>query len=551
MRNTLRLAQNLAGPASLCAFLICSAAGFLKAEVYAATPENYKELLPQLKPGDTLSLASGEYPRLALTDLRGKPNAWITVTGPASDAPAVIVGDSAANTVEIWNCSYVAIENLRIDSRGIPGAFGVSAKGGSDNSTHHIRLEGNTFVGQDGGQQTDAISTKIPTWEWVIRYNKILGAGTGMYLGNSDGTDPFVAGVIENNLIRDTIGYNIEIKDQLEIPALHGMPQAPTVTIIRNNVFVKNDRPSPDGDRPNLLVGAFPATGLESLDMYEIYGNLFVHNPREALFQGSGRVVLHDNVFIDGCPRYPAVVLTKHNKPLQMAHVYNNTIYTMGQGIRFGSDAEQSDAVVGNLVFSGSKPLEGPIRILADNITAALDTARAFVKAPSLDPSKADFYPLPGKCQGAPINLAMFQSGTDYTLDFNGRSKVQEKGQVIYRGAYAGEGESTGWHLQMAVKAPYPPLPRFPRLIWVSPGTQSAGQIEVVVTGANFTNGSTVTVSGEGIQVAKTVVDSETQITATLAVTANAAVDHGLVVTTSLGGSNVMMLHFGASDRNP
>ena len=68
-------------------------------------------------------------------------------------------------------------------------------------------------------------------------------------------------------------------------------------------MFIKNDRPSPDGDRPNVLVGAFPATGTGSLNMYEIYGNLFLHNHREALFQGSGRFTLHDNLFVDGSVR--------------------------------------------------------------------------------------------------------------------------------------------------------------------------------------------------------------------------------------------------------
>jgi hypothetical protein len=262
------------------------------AAVVSANPSNYHALLTTLKPGDTLNLAPGTYPRLDIRGLNGLPDAWITITGPPSDPPAIIVGESEYNTVEILNSSYLAIENLRIDSRGIPGAFGISARYHEENLTHDIRIEGNTLVGQNGGQQTDAISTKTPTWGWIIRYNRILRAGTGLYLGDSDGTQPFVAGVIENNLIQDTIGYNMEIKDQITIPAIPGMPMAPTTTIIRNNVFIKNDQPSPDGDRPNLLVGAFPATGAGSLNMYEIYGNYFAHNHHEALFQGSGRLTL-------------------------------------------------------------------------------------------------------------------------------------------------------------------------------------------------------------------------------------------------------------------
>ena len=62
---------------------------------------------------------------------------------------------------------------------------------------------------------------------------------------------------------------------------------------------MKTDRPSPDGDRPNLLVGGFPDSGPNAEDSTQIYGNVFAHNPREALLQASGRVSIHDNVFFD------------------------------------------------------------------------------------------------------------------------------------------------------------------------------------------------------------------------------------------------------------
>jgi len=73
-----------------------------------------------------------------------------------------IVSAEGYNTIEIVNSGYIAIENLRIDSLGIPGAFGISARGHEENVTHHIRVEGNTLVGQNGGQQTDGIATKTP-----------------------------------------------------------------------------------------------------------------------------------------------------------------------------------------------------------------------------------------------------------------------------------------------------------------------------------------------------------------------------------------------------
>ena len=472
------------------------------AAVIEADASNYRALLSTLKPGDTMSLAAGQYPRLFITALNGTESAWITITGPSSGPPAVIVGAEGHNTIEIVNGSYIALENLRIDSLGIPGAFGISARGHEENLTHHIRIEGNTLVGQNGGQQTDGISTKTPTWGWIIRYNQILGAGTGLYLGDSDGTQPFVNGLIENNLIKDTIGYSMEIKDQISIPEITGMPTEPTSTIVRNNVFIKNDQPAPDGDRPNLLVGAFPAAGAGSLNMYEIYGNVFLHNHREALFQGSGRVSLHDNIFIDGPYAYPAVVLRKHNYPLKVAQVYNNTIYTSGKGIYIGTRAEIYDAVVGNLVFS-STPISGAIMRQSDNIGDSVAKAATYVRAPSFTLDSMDFYPLVGQCQGLPLDLSDFHTDTDYSVDFNHTPKVEAKGAVVYRGALAGEGSNPGGDLRSGVKAPAPPAPmQRATLVWLSPaGGRAGSNVQVTITGANFTTGATLAVSGSGVAV--------------------------------------------------
>jgi len=514
------------------------------AEEIGANPSNYKPLVRRLKPGDTLRLSSGTYPGLSITDVNGSDTAWITITGPSEGPPAIIIGRQNQNAVDVYGSSYVAIENLRIDSRGIPGAFGIAAHGKEENLVHHIRVEGNTFVGQGGGQQTDAISTKTPTWGWVIRYNKIVGAGTGIYLGDSDGTQPFVAGLIENNLIQDTIGYNLEIKQQKFLPDIDGMPLGPTTTIIRNNVFIKNDQPSPDGDRPNVLVGAFPATGSGSLNMYEIYGNVFAHNHREALFQASGRVTLHDNLFVDGPYAYPAIVFRQHSgSPLKIAYVYHNTVYTSDHGIYFGSRAMLADAVVGNLVFA-QKPITGQIMRQADNLTESAENAPRHVNRPSFDLNSMNFYPLEGKCSGAAIDLSGFAGDSDYASDFNGRSKVGAGGAVIFRGAYAGAGSNPGWQIQAGIKSPRPPSPAAaPVLVWISPPTVPAGRnTTVTLTGAGFSADATVTVGGAGVSLIKSNVTSPTQIAATLSVAAGSAGARDVTVIQQSGRSNSLKL---------
>jgi hypothetical protein len=325
--------------------------------ILRADPSNYRRMIPGLVPGDTLVLAAGEYPRLTIANLAGAPGRCVAITGPAGDRPAVIFGEIGNKTVEIIDSSYIVVSNLVIDGRGLPGADGVKALASPHPATHHIVLDGNLIIGAGATQQTDGITTKTPTWNWVIRRNTILSAGTALYLGDSDGTAPFIAGLIENNLVVDPIGYGMQIKYQIARPTLPGMPDGPQATIIRNNVFKKSGRPSPDGNRPNLLVGGFPEKGAGSNDLYKIYGNLLIDNPREALFQGSGRIIFHDNVLIGGEPA--AAVFRDHDLPLKLAEVFDNKIYSPHTGIEFDSPARQGQSVFGNVIFAET-PIAGP-----------------------------------------------------------------------------------------------------------------------------------------------------------------------------------------------
>ncbi len=416
----------------------------VRARDLTADPSTFSGMLDALVAGDTLHLSSGHYAHFALSGIAGTAEMPIVITGP-DDASATIDADDGpcCNTIEIRSgVSYVVLRNLTVDGRNVDGAFGLNASG---DDIHHITLEGNVFINHDTGQQNDAISTKTPTSGWVIRGNQILGAGTGMYLGNSDGTDPFVGGLIENNLFYDTIGYNTEIKWQQPHGDVPGAADAPLTTIIRHNVFIKTDRPSPDGDRPNLLVGGFPESGTGSDRYYEIYGNLFVHNPREALFQGSGRVSVHDNVFVDVAGT--AIVVQDHDLPLRRAWIYDNTIYAAGTGIHVGGSAAEGTSVVGNVIFAGS-PMSGSPDVMADNVVDTVGNAGMYVASPSTTLGEMDFYPLAGALTGSALDLAAFAGDTDYDLDFN----CSPKADFTFRGAYAGEGTNPGWQLAMEQK---------------------------------------------------------------------------------------------------
>lgn len=404
-----------------------------RAAVVPADPSNYQELLATLQPGDTLALAAGTYTRITIDGLHGTSDAWITIEGPSSGDPAVIVGESCCNTVQIYDSSFVAIRSLTIDVMGLA----VDAVNAKDSPSHDILVENNVMQGfPAGGQQIVGVNTKVTVWNWTIRGNRIVEPGTGLYLGGSEGDTPFVAGVIEGNVVVNPVGYCMQIKHQNDYTPLADMPAGPSRTIVRHNVFMKDDRESPDGDRPSLLVGGFPDAGAGAEDVYDVYGNLLLANPREALFQATGRVAIHDNLFVGGNDAFAALVVTSHQgKSVKLAHVYNNTVYTTGTGISIAQMAEQDDAVVGNLIFAGT-PISGSIADERDNIVAAFADAASYVNAPGVMLG-ADFYPLAGAVEGTPLDLSKFADAPDYDRDFNGMPKAG----FTFRGAYAGAGD--------------------------------------------------------------------------------------------------------------
>jgi hypothetical protein len=358
---------------------------------------------------------------------------------------------------------------------------------------------------------------------------------------------PFVAGVIENNLVADTIGYNMEIKHQTSLPAIPGMPLEPTVTVVRNNVFIKDDRPSEDGDRPNVLIGPVPFTGPGSLNSYELYGNVFFHNHREALLQAAGRVSVHDNIFVDGPYSYPAIVFRNQYGPVKVAYFYNNTVLTSGRGLYFGHRATLGDGVVGNAIFASTPAISGNVMVQTDNLVDSVENASRYLRKPSFEIGSIDLFPLHDRCQGAPIDLSAFRSDSAFTRDFNGRPKAQSKGAVVYRGAYAADAVNPGWQVQRAFKPPNPPVPSSAiDVVWFSPsGGQAGRRMPMTVVGSNLKDGA-VEISGPGVTVSNPDGDA-TELKAFVTIAPDApAGTRQLVVRTSTGVSGPLAFRVSA-----
>ena len=436
---------------------IVGAVGPVYGEIVTATPDTYRALLSDLQPGDTLSLEAGTYANgLSVSNLHGESDKPIVITGPVSGEPAIILGRACCNTVQIENSSYLTVQHLKIDGLDVKNIDAVQARG----ITHHITLDSLEIVGHGAAQLTNGIAIFGPAWDWVIRNCKIIGAGTGMYLGNWQGKNwPFVGGLIEHNLFVDTVGYNVQIKQMNSRSyengdAIPGMPLEDRKTIIRHNVFSKASQPSPpeEGARPNLLVGHFPLSGPGSDDVYEIYGNFFFENTNttEALFQGEGNIALYDNVFVNSSGS--AINIQPHNDAPRTINVFHNTVVATGSGIRVsGVNTNFVQRVAGNAVFAST-----PVSVNAqveqwDNVTAAYASASDYLVNPDGDPNlgELNLFPLEDVLLGDAIDMTAFQGFSDWDFDFNGDSRTG-----IFRGAYAGEITNNGWVLAVDIKPP-------------------------------------------------------------------------------------------------
>ncbi len=421
-----------------------------------ATPSDYLAKLSQLRPGDTLLLSPGNYgvnaqgqdtasvPGLPLFNLNGTAQAPIVITGPDSGPRPVLLGRDTHNTIRLSNTSHVVLRRIEVDGRGRDG-FGLACQGPANN----ITVEDCVFRGHGADQQIVAISTTgAATWGWVIRRNLIIGAGTGIYCGNSDGTSPFVAGLIEYNVFRDTLGYNMQIKHQApwaSVPA--GMPTGATATIIRHNVFQKSGNSS-TGDlaRPNLLIGDSPPSGPGSANGFVIYGNFFYQNPTEALFQGEGNLAFYGNLLVtDGT----ALRVQRHNGVVRDVRIFQNTVVAGGTGISVSGGATgYTQRVLGNAVFAVSPiALSGSAASAQANVTDTRAASAAYLNRPLAALGELDLYPRSGMLSGVTFDLTGLNAYPDWQRDFNGRLR-----EIAYVGAYAGEGTNPGWRLALEFK---------------------------------------------------------------------------------------------------
>lgn len=387
------------------------------ATISIGDPDNYRKLMTQLNAGDTLLLRPGTYTLgLPIHRMEGNTDRPIVITGMEGEPRPLFLARRGRNTISIVDSAYVHIRNLELDGQGLP-VDGVKAEGHSQ-WAHHITLENLLIRGHGNNQQTVGISTKCPAWNWTIRNNLILGAGTGMYLGDSDGSAPFFAGLIEHNRIIDSTGYDLQIKHQLAQPELSGLTEGGRGTTIRQNVFIKTKASTEEGmARPSVLVGHWPLSGPGSGAIYQIYGNLFYDNPSEALFQGEGNIGLYGNYFIN--PNGDAIHIQPHNDVPKRVDIFDNTIVATGAGItvrRKENDFRYQQHLVANTVFA-SPALTGGVQ--ESNLTGSYDEAGDYLVSPFGGLEQLNLSPKAGQLASDQSDLSRFDHYLDWNKGFN------------------------------------------------------------------------------------------------------------------------------------
>lgn len=406
-----------------------------------AGPDDYRDVLTTLGPGDVLRLRPGTYTRGLPLRTSGEEGRCIVVEAlDPSDRP-LFEGSDRFNVIAVHGASWIKVRHLDVDGLGRAG-FGVASQGGTDAPTHHVVIEDLHMTGLGGDQQIVGVSTKSPAWDWVIRGNTIVGAGTGLYLGNSDGRQPFVRGLVELNTVLDPIGYAMQIKHQTGRDGIPGIP-AEAETVIRYNVFSKSSGASSGSPRPNLLLGHFPTSGAGANDRYLVYGNFFYDNPTEMLMQAEGNLAIYANVFVN--PSGGALTIQPHNDVPRRVDVFFNTVVAQDRGIRVaGGDEAFAQRVRYNAIFAG-RPLAADDA--AGDVTGAMEDASGALAAPDAAPGEGlDLHPRAGALE-ASVDLGQLPDVPDARLDFDGRPR-----DGTHAGAYAGPADGAAVPLERAAR---------------------------------------------------------------------------------------------------
>ena len=206
------------------AFIAANASG---ATIETNPTQDFRSLMQNLHPGDTLILDDGTYPlssyfELALAGTSAQP---ITIVAKAGARPAIRYADASQNIVNIVHASFLTLDGIEFSG----GSRGLRFIGGSDITLRNCLVHGtaaNAIAANDSGED-------YARFQFI--HNEIHHTGVtgeGFYLGCNGDLCRIHDSVIANNYIHDLQGASADYQgDGIEIK------KGSYANIVRDNVI--------------------------------------------------------------------------------------------------------------------------------------------------------------------------------------------------------------------------------------------------------------------------------------------------------------------------
>lgn len=249
--------------------------------------QDYREFIPNLKPGDELILHEGVYEGALNIKVSGHPDNPIRIRGygKGEQRPVLLYEGDTAN---LWEIHGDFIEVSFLEFR--PVSINVQAIRIGDIKREESRgiIIRDCIFRECGGECITANNSNINYQDIRILNNRFLGVqATSVYIGQHFGKSPVTGFIFEDNFIDGTrisrdniVGYGIELK--LNVKG----------GIIRNNLIINTKGPG------IMVYGA--EDGIFS-DANIVEGNIVVGSRNWAgIVAGAGPSILKNNVVL-GC----------------------------------------------------------------------------------------------------------------------------------------------------------------------------------------------------------------------------------------------------------
>jgi parallel beta-helix repeat protein len=332
----------------------------------AAPWKSLNTALTKLKPGDTLYLMDGTFTEtnndaaVAINNLNGTPDKWITIAAAPDAHPKVVGGEW--KTIAIQSSTYLEIRGLEVVGSALVDKKPTSGIEARD--SHHLRFTGN-YVHDGGGNGIGAInSNHIDITDNYVsgmaKWNPYQTSGISLFeskdIGGGADADGYSARIV-GNVVYGTENITPPLDGSKNVTDGNCIIiDTQDATGYTGKTFVANNTCSNNGGRG---VHVFQSGNVDAVN------NTLYHNVQTAKLSDAGgelsAVTAHDVVF-----RNNLVIARDGRKPVHMVQAksvtFDANLYQKsggsGQGAtdRVTPDAKVSNPAQGNFALLSGSP---------------------------------------------------------------------------------------------------------------------------------------------------------------------------------------------------